>query len=220
MAGLTVIDKQNLINIISQISKEINLQKDMLSKLDTEIGDGDHGFNMSSGFTSLANKLPEFSKLSIGQLLKKGGFELIKSIGGSAGAIFGTFFTGQASYYEKNLAGKTELNLEDFSQMLYEALIQIKRRGDAKLGDKTMVDALEPAVASLQRSVKEKHTLSRAFSDAASSARDGAESTKTMVGKHGRSKNLGERGIGFIDPGSVSTAIIFKTISDYIQGTN
>ncbi len=172
---------------------------------------------MASGFKSFYNKLDEFSALSIGQVLKKGGFELIKTIGGAAGAIFGTFFTGQASYYDKNLNGKESLNLEDLANMLKEALTQIKKRGNAKLGDKTMVDALEPAVNELTAGVKNNLSLSQAFKNAAAKAREGSDNTKNLVSKRGRSKNLGERSVGYIDAGSMSTYLIINTIADYID---
>jgi len=142
MSDLQVLTKQNLVEILDRISAEINRQKDALSRLDTEIGDGDHGFSMASGFSSVSNKLEDFSQNNIGGLLKKTGFELIKTIGGAAGAVFGTLFTGQASFYEKNLAEKETLSLDDLSGMFTEALVQIKRRGGAPPGDKTMLDAL------------------------------------------------------------------------------
>jgi dihydroxyacetone kinase-like protein len=217
MSELVVLTKQDLVGILKRISGEITNQKDYLSSLDTEIGDGDHGFSMAAGFTSVAQKLDEFSQLSIGGLLKKTGFELIKTIGGAAGAIFGTLFTGQASYYEQNLAGKETLSLEDLSLMIAEALDQIKGRGGAGPGDKTMIDALEPAVNALKSSGLQGLSLLEGFQKAAEKAREGAESTRSMIGKHGRSKNLGERGLGYVDPGSVSTAVIFNIIADYIQ---
>jgi dihydroxyacetone kinase-like protein len=217
MASPTELTKENLVEILARISEVINDQKDALSKLDTEIGDGDHGFSMAIGFSSVAEKLAEFSQSTIGVLLKKTGFELIKSIGGAAGAVFGTLFTGQASYYDKNLSDKDSLSPSDISLMFTEALNQIKRRGGAEVGDKTMLDALEPAVISLQESSQLGLTLSECFRIAAIQAREGSERTRKMIAKHGRSKNLGARAIGYLDPGSVSTAIIFETIADYLE---
>lgn len=217
MGSLSVITKNDLVEIVKRMYNNIDEKKEYLSKLDTEIGDGDHGFSMFSGFKSFHDKLGEFSELPIGQLLKKGGFELIKTIGGAAGAVFGTFFTGQASYYEKNLDGKENLSLEDITNMLNEALLQIKKRGNANPGDKTMIDALEPAINELFAGIEKNLSLTDAFKNAAEKAEQGAESTKDMVSKRGRSKNLGERSIGFIDAGAMSTCIIFRTIADYIE---
>jgi len=214
------LNKQDIINILKDIHRVIDENKDYLSKLDTEIGDGDHGTSMARGFKSLADKLEEISESDIGTILKKAGFELIKTIGGSAGAIFGTFFTGQASYYEKNLKGKETIRLEDIAGMFNEALEQIKKRGNAGPGDKTMIDALKPAVESLKDAVNKNMSLAEAFKNAATSAKGGAEKTKEMIGKHGRSKYLGERGKGFIDPGAESTYLIFQTIADYLLSLN
>ena len=101
--------------------------------------------------------------------------------------------------------------------MLAEALNQIKKRGGAKIGDKTMVDALEPAVGELKRSMENGLNLKEMFQKAARKAAEGAENTKTMVAKHGRSKYLGDKSLGFVDPGAVSMAFIFDTIADYLS---
>ncbi len=211
--------KEDILKIIETIYQKIDSNKEYLSKLDTEIGDGDHGTSMARGFKNLYDKIDELKDLDIGSILKKSGFELIKSIGGSAGAIFGTFFTGQATYYDKNLKGRESLTLKDISSMMEEALNQIKKRGNADAGDKTMIDALQPAVESLKNSVDRGLGIAEAFEEAAGAAKAGAEKTKEMIGKHGRSKYLGERGKGFIDPGAMSTALIFEAISDYLKTT-
>jgi len=217
MSEIMEIKKDDIVNMINHIYKKINENKEYLSKLDTEIGDGDHGFGMANGFKNFNNKLEDFSQLDIGGLLKKGGFELIKTIGGAAGAIFGTFFTGQALYYDKNLKGKSSLNLNDISHMFQEAMDQIKKRGNAQIGDKTMIDALEPAVSALIKGREENISINKAFRIAAEKAKEGAESTKEMISKRGRSRNLGERSKGFIDPGAMSTYFIFKGIDCYFE---
>ena len=211
------ISKEDIISIIKSIYKKIDENKDYLSRLDTEIGDGDHGTSMARGFKSLNDKLVEFSNLEIGLILKKSGFELIKTIGGSAGVVFGTFFTGQGGYYDKNLNGKQSISLKDIAGMLEEALQQIIKRGKAAPGDKTMIDALQPAVFAIKTSADENASILEAFKTATQKAKEGAEKTKEMIGKHGRSKYLGERGIGYIDPGAVSTTLIFETITEYLS---
>ncbi len=215
MSSIDEISKEDIVKILENIYRKIDENKDYLSKLDTEIGDGDHGFSIANGFKNVYSKLDDFSKDSIGDLLKKCGFELIKTVGGSAGAVFGTFFTGQASYYTRNLNGKVKLSLEDITNMLNEALTQIKKRGNAQIGDKTMIDAFEPALNELVAGVEQNISFAKAFEKAAQKANEGVESTKNMIAKHGRSKNVGERGIGFIDPGSMSTYLIFSTMADY-----
>ena len=215
MADPHHITRQDLLAILERLAAAFEDQKDHLSRLDTEIGDGDHGFSMASGFKSAAQRREEFSQLPIGDLLKKTGFELIKTIGGAAGAVFGTLFTGQASYYQQHLEGKETLSLQELSGMYREALAQIKRRGGAEAGDKTMLDALVPAVLALEETAAQGMSPGDAFHVAARRPRSGALSTKDMVAKHGRAKNLGERALGFLDPGSVSTALIFEVMADY-----
>jgi len=211
-----VITKDDLVKMVALIYKTIDGQKEALSKLDTEIGDGDHGFSIANGFRHFYEKLEEYAQLDIGQFLKKGGFELIKNVGGAAGAVFGTFFTGQASFYDKNLGGKESLDLQDIAQMFSEALAQIKKRGNAKPGDKTMVDALQPAVESLSKSASSGVKLADAFERAAKKADEGAERTRDMVATRGRAKNLGERSIGYMDPGAKTISVIIKTIAGYL----
>ncbi|MGQ9616227.1 MAG: dihydroxyacetone kinase subunit DhaL [Spirochaetota bacterium] len=211
------ITKENLVGMIRIVSAKIDEQKEYLSRLDTEIGDGDHGFSMANGFRNLNSKLDEFSKLDIGEMLKKCGFELIKTIGGAAGAVFGTLFTGQAAYYTRQISGKHVLSLGDIANMWTEALNQIKVRGQAKQGDKTMVDALEPAVFELKKGAEDQLSFSEAFANAARRAKEGAEKTKDMVAKRGRSKNLAERSLGFIDPGAMSTYFIISAIAEYLK---
>lgn len=217
MANPALITKQDLVQILKLLAETFEEHVDHLSKLDTEIGDGDHGFSMASGFKSVADKLDQLSELPIGDLLKKTGFELIKTIGGAAGAVFGTLFTGQASWYQANLEGEGSLTLQQWSEMFTEALAQIQRRGGAQPGDKTMLDALQPAVTALEEAAAQDASLADAFQTAARRARSGALSTKDMIAKHGRAKNLGERALGFVDPGSVSTALIFETLADYFN---
>jgi dihydroxyacetone kinase-like protein len=211
------ISKPDLANMLRRIRDAMEEKKDYLSHIDTQIGDGDHGFSMSQGFNNVCAKIEAFEKEDIGGFLKKCGLEMISAIGGAAGAIYGTFFTAQAAFYNTHLKGKEELEPADFSAMLAEALNQIKKRGGAMIGDKTLVDALEPAVMELQQGLSAGLPLKEMFQKAAGKAAAGAESTKTMIAKHGRSKYVGEKSLGFLDPGAVSMALIFATIADYLD---
>jgi dihydroxyacetone kinase-like protein len=217
MNSAAEITKDDLVQIIRNMYHKIEENKSYLSKLDTEIGDGDHGFSIASGFRSVNEKIDEFSKEGIGDFLRKCGFEIIKVVGGASGAVFGTFFTGQASFYKNHLNDKQSLNLGDVTGMLGEALEQIKNRGNAQVGDKTMVDALDPAVKELEKCTAEKLSFPQAFQRAFERAKEGAESTKNMIAKRGRSKNVGERSIGYIDPGSMSMTLLLQTMAEYFQ---
>jgi dihydroxyacetone kinase-like protein len=217
MNSAAEITKDDLVQIIKNMYKKIEENKNYLSKLDTEIGDGDHGFSIANGFRSVNEKIDEFSREGIGDFLKKCGFEIIKIVGGASGAVFGTFFTGQASFYKNHLNDKESLTLGDVSGMLAEALEQIKKRGNAQVGDKTMVDALDPAVKELEKCKSEGLSFAEAFQRASERAKEGAESTKNLIAKRGRSKNVGERSIGFVDPGSMSITFLLQTMAEYFR---
>jgi dihydroxyacetone kinase-like protein len=193
------------------VAKRMVDSKDILTEADKKIGDGDHGVNMARGFQAVIKKLEEKSFLTLGDILSSIGMCLLNSVGGAAGAIFGTFFRGGA----KNLMQETVFNSRTLSIMLSDALEAIKQRGKAKLGDKTMVDALEPAV------MISKETISLSLSDALSliikEAEKGVEKTKEMVATIGKAKTLGERSLGFSDPGAISTSMILRYMLEYIN---
>jgi dihydroxyacetone kinase-like protein len=217
MGSLSVLNQEDFIEIFLRLSHTFETNSQYLSELDTGIGDGDHGFSMAKGFHEIAEKINAFSDLPIGQVFRKAGFILINSIGGAAGAVFGTFFLGLASCCEGQLEGKESLNLMDLVQMMQEALRQVEKRGNALPGDKTMLDALEPAVNALMIASQDNLTLNEAFQNAAQAAWNGAKATKAMQARRGRARNLGERSIGFMDPGAMSIFLILKTISGYID---
>ena len=217
MTTIESISKSDLANIMRAIRDTMEDKKDYLSKIDTQIGDGDHGFSMSQGFNNVCARLEEFEKEEFSGFLKKCGFEMIRAIGGAAGAIYGTFFTAQASYYSNHLNGKESLEPADINGMLAESLNQIKKRGGAQTGDKTLIDALEPALNELNRGVQAGLSLTEMFQNAAQKASKGAENTKTLVAKHGRAKYVGDKSLGLVDPGAVSMALIFETIAAYLR---
>ncbi len=184
-----------------------------LTALDQIVGDGDHGIGMKRGFAAIITLLqdPKFQPTDIGDLFSQIGTKLMTSMGGASGAIFGTLFRAGG----KSVAGETELNTAILSTLLNEGWQAVYQRGKAKPGDKTMVDAL--AAAATTASELTTSTLKSALPQIAQSAMQGAEKTKQMVAVFGRAKNLGERTIGHMDPGSVSMAYILKYMNQYIQ---
>ena len=176
-----------------------------LTELDTAIGDGDHGTNVLRGFTAVRRKLEVTVTGDLGSLFRLVGMTLISAVGGASGPLYGGFFLEMA----KVTAGKACLGKDEISGALAAGLNDIKRRGKAEVGDKTMVDSLSPAVAALE-SVKE---LCAAFRAAADAAKTGAEGTIPLQARKGRASYLGERSIGHQDPGATSSWLLFEALA-------
>ncbi len=184
-----------------------------LTRLDMAVGDGDHGIGMQRGFTAVAALLARAQEPAgdIGVLLTGVGTELMSSMGGASGAIFGTMFRAGG----KSLAGETDLTTPLLTRFLSSGLDAVCKRGGAKPGDKTMVDALAAAVEAAQSLANEP--LCDALPKIARAAGRGADETKGMVAVFGRAKSLGERAIGHPDPGAVSMALILSFMAQGIK---
>ena len=181
-----------------------------LTKLDAAIGDGDHGANMDRGFKAVMLKMPDVADKDIGTILKAVGMTLISTVGGAAGPLYGTFFL-QAGMKS---TGKMELNLEDWLLALEAAVAGVVMRGKAELGDKTMVDALSPAVDSLKHSMDDHLSSSQALQLSAEAAKQGMVDTIPWVARKGRASYLGERSAGHQDPGATSSYLILQAAAD------
>ena len=180
----------------------------MLSELDTPIGDGDHGVNMSRGFTAVEKKLASTGTPDFGALFKLVGMTLLSTVGGAAGPLYGGFFLELG----RTATGKTALTKSEVSQMLERGLGDIQRRGKAELGDKTMVDALSPAVSAFQSSAdKDITAAARVAEDTAKTA---AEATRPLEARKGRASYLGERSIGHQDPGATSSWLLLQALAN------
>jgi dihydroxyacetone kinase-like protein len=208
--GKSQLRLQEVQEMIVYISNKMIESKDQLTQADKTIGDGDHGIGMARGFETVLKKVKGQEFSSIEQLFKTIGMALLTSIGGAAGAIFGTLFRGAA----KNLQDVEILTAKTFSQMLLDGLQAVKDRGKSKPGDKTMVDALEPAALESQNYIASP--LDQALTEITEAARRGMEKTKDMVATVGKAKTLGERSLGHPDPGSISVYLIFKFMLEYV----
>ncbi len=209
-------DKLNLDDlkkIIEKIAATIEKNSSYLSELDSLIGDGDHGATISRGFREVKGKIKENLPKDISSLLKTTGFTLISSMGGASGPIFGSIFIAMG----KTAAGKDKIDLNDLRDMFSDALDKVMQLGGAVPGDKTLVDSLNPLVDSLRDSSAKGLSLNEAAYLAEASALKGAEATKEMVAKKGRSKYLGERSLGHQDAGATTMYLIMKSINDSIQ---
>jgi dihydroxyacetone kinase-like protein len=204
------ITRDDTLNWVKAIAGVIGENSKYLTELDAAIGDADHGANMDRGFKAVMNKMPEISDKDIGTIFKTVGMTLISTVGGAGGPLYGTFFLQVGM----KTAGKMELNLADWADALEAALNGVIMRGKAELGDKTMVDALTPAVAGLKQSITDSQPIHKALELSADAARKGMEGTIPLVARKGRASYLGERSAGHQDPGATSSFLILQAAAD------
>ncbi len=199
-------------NMLIYVADKIIESKPYLTEVDSAIGDGDHGIGMAGGMEKAKKKLlsrDDFT--SVYEVFEVAGKEMLMSMGGASGVIFGSLYLAGAKGMEK----RPELTGKDFAEMERKSLAAIKERGKAEIGDKTMVDALEPAVIALEEHSEE--SLLEMFKKAEAAAKDGVEKTKDYQAKYGRAKSLLERAIGHQDAGATSVWIIFRSMREYIE---
>ena len=196
--------------IIEGMAKKIEAEKDYLTQLDNEIGDGDHGINLARGFEAVEKKLPFLAGGDIGALLKGVGMQLVSTVGGASGPLYGTAFmkAGMAC------KGLTELDGPAFVKAMEAAVDGIKMRGKATEGEKTMLDALCPALKVMQDEVAAGKSLKEALQDVAAAAEKGVEYTKTIIATKGRASYLGERSLGHQDPGATSSLYLLQVLAE------
>jgi len=204
MSELTLDQVRSWIEAAGALIEE---NKALLTDLDTAIGDGDHGTNMSRGMAVVRRKLDTTAVADVGGMLKLVGMTLLSTVGGASGPLYGGFFLAMA----KAAPGKATLAITEIGEALAAGLDDIRRRGKAEVGDKTMVDALTPAVAAfLSASAEDLRATSRAAADA---ARAGAEGTTPLQARKGRASYLGERSIGHQDPGATSSWLLLEALA-------
>lgn len=202
-------DSSKVLEIIQAIGNKIEEEKDYLTELDNVIGDGDHGINMARGFQMVETKLPSLEGKDIGTILKTVGMTLVSTVGGSSGPLYGTAFmkAGMA------MAGKNEMNLDDFLNCLDIAIEGVKMRGKATQGEKTMLDAMIPALDAMKTAKEAGMEAKMVLEVGVGAAWEGVEYTKTIIATKGRASYIGERSIGHQDPGATSFSDILETIS-------
>ena len=179
-------------------------------ELDAVVGDGDFGYSMARGFELVLADFDAFDRADIGTFLKKIAVVITSRVGGTSGPLWGTGFLRAGAV----AAGKTELSSEDVIAMLRASIEGIKKRGNSDLGDKTLLDALQPAVDELETALADDDNAGTAIRKAAVVARERAEATKEMIAKRGRAAYTGERSIGTLDAGAIAVALMFERIAD------
>jgi phosphoenolpyruvate---glycerone phosphotransferase subunit DhaL len=195
---------------VEAFSATVAENREYLTRLDSAIGDADHGINMDRGMKAVQAKLDGLEGDDIGALLKTVGMTLVSTVGGAGGPLYGTLFLqmGVAT------AGKTELEPEDWAAALDAAVKGVQLRGKAEPGDKTMVDALIPARDAFSAALAEGASFEEALRRSAKAAEDGMEATIPLVAKKGRASYLGERSAGHQDPGATSSQLLVETAAE------
>jgi len=195
-----------------QVADAIIAAEAMLSQADRDLGDGDHGLGMKRGMEAVKVQLEPLEPSSVEQVFVTTGTAMMSSMGGASGALFGTVYRAGG----KALAGRDVLDAEGLALLLEAALDGVMKRGGAKPGDKTMIDALAPAAAKA-REVTALDLLD-ALTAVAVAAESGKDASKAMIAQFGRAKTLGEACIGFPDAGACSVTIMLSSMRDYVLG--
>lgn len=205
---------RDLAAAIIAVSEAIIANKEYLTDLDSAIGDGDHGLNMARGFAAVIVKFTNGAPVSdVGAAMKLIGMTLISTVGGASGPLYGTAFLRAAV----PSAGKTAIDEQTAESMLQAAIKGIKDRGKAKYGEKTMIDALEPALTAFQEAHGAGKPLADCLHVACQAAQQGIEFTKTIIATKGRASYLGERSLGHQDPGATSAFIMLDALSQFYE---
>lgn len=199
-------------SVLLRMVKGIQDNKAYLGEVDGLIGDGDHGMNMNKGFSVFEERFKE-KDLSFTEGLDELGMILLNEIGGSMGPIYGTIFMDMAEAGED----LEEISAADFAKMLAAGLEGLCGIVDARVGDKTLVDTLSPAVDVMKKAAETGEDFKVALSEMKAAAEAGRDSTKDMVAKYGRSSRLGERSRGVLDAGATSCCIILTAMADGIM---
>lgn len=189
-------------------------KKEELSSYDAVVGDGDHGITLARGFEAGKRTVEVMGSENPDVYLKKFGRSMMGAMGGAVGPLFGSIFTELS----KACAGKEEMGLEEFSDGFEQGLLKVMDLGGAAPGDKTMVDALEPAVQALKEARKNNLGLTEGMKNAALASEQGMKATVSMPAKKGRSKYLREKSVGYQDAGATSTCCLFQQTARFICG--
>jgi dihydroxyacetone kinase-like protein len=206
-----VITVDQLARFVELFAERLAAEKENLTRLDSAIGDADHGINMDRGFQAVLGKLPEISSDSAGGLFKGVGMTLVSTVGGASGPLYGTFFLRAGGA----LGDTTDVTAEQLAAALRAGLEGVIQRGKAELDDKTMVDALSPAVDAFDRSLD--GSLPDALDAAVTAAAAGRDRVTPLVARKGRASYLGERSAGHQDPGATSTTMMLEALRDALQ---
>jgi len=210
---LKTLTAAQLKEMVLLVAQQVIAAKEILSEADRNIGDGDHGIGMANGFEAVQQELLNKDFSDVYTLFATVGRTMIRVMGGASGIIFGLLFFAGA----KNQPPKPEMTTKEFAQMFQKALEEIQAKGQAKPGDKTLVDGLTPMTAALTRSAEEGVDFEDMLMRAVAAAEAGKEASKLYVAKFGKAKTLGERAIGFPDAGCVTLTVIANAMLQWVR---
>ena len=205
-----MITREAVIAWIKNYRQVIAENKEYLTRLDSAIGDADHGINMDRGFGAVEAKLAGLTDSDIGNIFKTAGMTLVSTVGGAGGPLYGTFFMKAGAI----IGAKQEMSGEDWLAALDAGLAGVAQRGKSTTGEKTMLDALTPARDALRSALAQGQDLGQALAAAADAAEGGMKATIPMLATKGRASYLGERSIGHQDPGATSSYLMLKCAAD------
>jgi dihydroxyacetone kinase-like protein len=189
---------------VREYARVIGENAQYLTDLDAAVGDADHGINMERGMAAVVGALDEAAPADMAALCKQIGMTLVKSVGGASGPLYGTFFLRMAGALDSG----DSLDAAGFAKALRAGVEGVVQRGRAEAGDKTMFDALSPALDALDAALASGSGLDAALSEATMAAESGRDATESMVARKGRASYLGPRSVGHIDPGAASAAML------------
>ena len=202
-------DQKKVVEILCAITKVMEENKEFLTDLDNVIGDGDHGINMARGFAEVEKQAEGLVQKDIGNILKSVGMALVSKVGGSSGPLYGTAFMKAGML----IGDKAEIGIEDFLGGLDAGIEGIKARGKSTAGEKTMLDAMIPALDAMKEKQAAGASVKEILDAGVAAAQAGVEATKPMVATKGRASYLGERSVGHQDPGATSFALLLAEIA-------
>jgi dihydroxyacetone kinase-like protein len=205
-----VVSQEQLLAWLEALQQVYAENKQYLTDLDSAIGDADHGINMDRGFTAVRVELEKNRPQDISATLKTVAMTLIRTVGGAAGPLYGTFFLRAST----TCTGKAELQAADLVTMFEAGLAGVVQRGKAEPDDKTMVDALTPALNAMQQALDNGADLKEILRQGTTAAETGMKNTIPLQARKGRASYLGERSIGHQDPGATSSYLLIETAAN------
>ena len=201
---------EDVLRWLERTADVLHENRTYLTDLDSAIGDADHGINMDRGFSAIRAKFPSMVSMDIATQLRTVGMTLVSTVGGASGPLYGTAYLRAGA----TATGKQELAPADVVGLLEAFLGGIITRGKAQAGEKTMIDALTPAIAAAKQALDQGNSLAEITSKATAAAEEGMKATTPMLATKGRASYLGERSVGHQDPGATSSWLILRCLAE------